>query len=62
MDKDYQKLLEQLVSGELAELDVEQNEIQAFQPVLMEFHQRNSIVGRAKRGGGVSYHYSRDGI
>lgn len=62
MTKDYQDLLEQLVAGKIAELVIEQKEFMEFQPILMNFNQRKNIVGSAKRGGGIIYHYSRGGI
>jgi len=60
--KNYQDLLEQLATGKITELIVEQNEFMEFQPILMNFNQRKNIVGSANRGGKIVYHYSRGGV
>ena len=56
--KDYENLLEQLRQGEITELTVTPEEFMDFQPVLMKYRYRKSIVGQAQKGGGLVYHFN----
>lgn len=58
MERDYQELLDQLREGTLNELEISTEEFMDFQKILMDYQQRKSIVGTAKRGGGVIYHFN----
>ncbi|MFK5676806.1 MULTISPECIES: hypothetical protein [unclassified Ligilactobacillus] len=55
--KDYKNLLEQLRQGAVSELTVTSEEFMDFQPVLMKYRYRKSIVGKAQKGGAVVYHF-----
>ncbi|KRL91559.1 hypothetical protein [Lactobacillus kalixensis] len=52
---DYQKILDQLVSGELKEYRVEPKDAFDFQRVLRDYGKRQNITGRAERGGSIVY-------
>lgn len=59
MTKDYQKLLEELHTGQIEEFEIDTDEFMDFQKILMNFNYRKNVVGTAKRGGGARYHYER---
>lgn len=59
MAKDFKKLLDDLYTGKIKELDVSQEDFMEFQPIYMAFQYRNFIVGKAKRGGGAVYHSTK---
>ncbi len=52
---DYQKILEQLASGELDSYQVHPKEAFAFQAALRSFGKRQNITGKALRGGQIIY-------
>lgn len=52
---DYQKILDQLVSGELKQYVVKPKEAFAFQAALRDYGKRQDIMGRAERGGNIVY-------
>ncbi|WEV40404.1 hypothetical protein OZX56_06260 [Lactobacillus sp. ESL0684] len=52
---DYQKILEQLVQGELEQYEVEPDKAFEFQSALRSFGKRQNIKGRALRGGKIVY-------
>lgn len=52
---DYQKILDQLVSGEMKEYKVEPKNAFAFQNALRNYGKRQNITGRAERGGTIIY-------
>lgn len=52
---DYQKILDQLVSGELEEYKVEAKDAFGFQKALRNYGKRQNITGRAERGGAIIY-------
>ncbi|RVU71303.1 MULTISPECIES: hypothetical protein [Lactobacillus] len=52
---DYQKILEQLISGELKEYTVEPKNAFEFQKALRNFGKRQNINGKAERGGNIVY-------
>ncbi|TSO25984.1 hypothetical protein [Lactobacillus sp. LL6] len=52
---DYRKVLDQLVDGELKEFKVEPKEAFDFQRTLRNYEKRQSITGRAMRGGSIIY-------
>lgn len=56
--KDYENLLEQLRQGKVSELTVTPEEFMDFQPVLMKYRYRKSIVGKAQKGGGIVYYFN----
>lgn len=53
--EDFQKILNQLVTGELKEYKVEADNAFAFQKALRLFGKRQNITGKAQRGGGIIY-------
>ncbi|MGX5377755.1 hypothetical protein ACWCL1_05855 [Ligilactobacillus sp. LYQ135] len=57
MATDYQKILDELRTGEIKEYDVDMDHFMEFQKVLMNYQYKKSIVGEAKRNGGVVYHF-----
>lgn len=59
MHLDYQKILEQLASGELDQYEVEAKDAFAFQAALRAFGKRQNITGRALRGGKIIYTQSK---
>lgn len=52
---DYQKILDQLVSGQIKEYKVEPKDAFAFQKTLREYGKRQDITGCAERGGSIIY-------
>lgn len=52
---DYQKILDQLVSGEISEYKVEPKNAFDFQEALRNYGKRQYITGRAYRGGTIVY-------
>lgn len=52
---DYQKILDQIVSGELKEYKVEPKDAFDFQAALRNYGKRQNITGRAERGGTIIY-------
>jgi hypothetical protein len=52
---DYQKILDQLISGQLKEYRVEAKDAFGFQEALRNFGKRQDITGRAERGGSIIY-------
>lgn len=52
---DYQKILDQLASGELKEYKVEPKNAFDFQAALRDYGKRQNITGRAERGGSIIY-------
>ncbi len=52
---DYQKILDQLVNKELKEYKVEANNAFEFQKTLRNYEKRQSITGKAHRGGSIIY-------
>lgn len=52
---DYQKILDQLVNGELKEYRVEPKNAFEFQRALRNYGKRQNISGRAERGGSIVY-------
>ena len=56
MEKDYQTLLDRLHAGEITEFEIETAEFMDFQKILLNYN----VVGTAKRGGGVIYHYHKN--
>ncbi|MGQ5709330.1 hypothetical protein [Lactobacillus sp. PSON] len=52
---DYQKVLDQLVDGELKEYKVDPKDAFDFQRTLRSYERRQSITGRAMRGGSIVY-------
>ena len=61
MEKDYQQLLDYLHAGKIENFEISTEEFMAFQKVLMAYNYRKNIIGIAKRGGGVRYHYKNEG-
>ncbi len=57
---DYQKILEQLASGELEQYQVKPEEAFAFQAALRQFGKRQNISGKALRGGEIIYTQSKN--
>lgn len=55
MKVDYRKILDQLISGELKEYKVEPKNAFDFQRTLRNYEKRQSIRGRAMRGGSIIY-------
>ncbi|WEV71344.1 hypothetical protein OZY43_02790 [Lactobacillus sp. ESL0785] len=55
----YQKILEQLVNGELEQYIVEPKDAFDFQAALRAFGKRQNITGRALRGGKIIYSQSK---
>lgn len=56
----FEELLEQLASGEIAELKVSNDEFFLFRDVWMKREDRTKIVGEAAHGGHVIYRYSKE--
>ena len=52
---DYQKILDHLVNKELKEYKVEANNAFEFQKTLRNYEKRQSITGKAQRGGSIIY-------
>lgn len=52
---DYRKVLDQLIDGELKEYKVEAKDAFDFQKTLRNYEKRQSIRGRAMRGGSIVY-------
>ena len=52
---DYQKILDQLTSGELEKYEVSPKDAFDFQKALRSYGKRQNIVGRALRGGKIIY-------
>lgn len=52
---DYQKILDQLVSGELKEYKVEPENAFEIQETIRNYGKRQYITGRAERGGSIVY-------
>jgi hypothetical protein len=52
---DYQKILDQLVSGELKEYKVEPEDAFDLQKTIRNYGKRQYITGRAERGGAIVY-------
>lgn len=52
---DYQKIFDQIVSGELKEYKVEPKDAFDFQEALRNYGKRQNITGRAERGGTIIY-------
>ncbi|SEM69946.1 hypothetical protein SAMN05216431_1079 [Ligilactobacillus sp. WC1T17] len=61
MSRDYAKLLDDLKAGKIDSFEISKEEFMDFQPVFMESNFRKRVIGEAKRGGGATYHYDRDG-
>lgn len=55
---EYQALLEQLQHGKISQLEISKEEFMQFQPVLMQFAKKKSVVGHAKRGGGAIFTFN----
>ncbi|WP_321389031.1 hypothetical protein [uncultured Enterococcus sp.] len=56
----FEELLEQLASGEIAELKVSNDEFFQFRDVWMKRQDRTNIVGEASHGGHVVYRYRKE--
>ena len=52
---DYQKILDQLVSGEIQEYKVEPKDALDLQKTIRNYGKRQYITGRAERGGAIVY-------
>ena len=52
---DYQKILDQLVSGEIKEYKVEPKDAFDLQKTIRNYGNRQYITGRAERGGAIVY-------
>ena len=52
---DYQKILDQLVSGEIKEYKVEPKDAFDLQKTIKNYRKRQYITGRAERGGAIVY-------
>lgn len=52
---DYQKILDQLVSGEIKEYKVEPKDAFDLQKTIRNYGKRQYITGRAERGGTIVY-------
>ncbi len=52
---DYQKILDQLVSGEIKEYEVKPEDAFELQKTIRNYGKRQYITGRAKRGGSIVY-------
>ena len=59
-DRGYQTLLDRLHAGEITEFEIETAEFMDFQKILLNYNYRKNVVGTAKRGGGVIYHYHKN--
>ena len=52
---DYQKILDQLVSGEIKEYKVEPKDAFDLQRTIRNYGERQYSTGRAERGGAIVY-------
>ncbi|WP_290032920.1 hypothetical protein [Ligilactobacillus cholophilus] len=57
MQEDYKQILDDLRTGKIKEYDVDMENFMEFQKILMNYRYKKSIVGQAKRGGGIVYHF-----
>ncbi len=57
---DYEKILQQLISGELKEYQIEAKDAFGFQEALRNFGKRQEISGVAQRGGSIIYRHKQD--
>lgn len=55
--KNYLEALNQLKDGSISELTIKANEFIDFQPILMNFSDRKLVIGEARRGGDIVYHF-----
>ena len=46
--------------SQLPEFEIETAEFMDFQKILLNYNYRKNVVGTAKRGGGVIYHYHKN--
>lgn len=60
MMTDYQKILAQLINGELKEYKIEAKDAYRFQNALRNFGKRQEISGIAQRGGGIIYRHKQE--
>ena len=58
---DYQKILDQLVSGEIKEYEVKPEDAFELQKTIRNYGKRQYITGRAKRGDRIVYTVSIKG-
>lgn len=52
--------MEQLKSGELAELEVHPDEFMAFYDAYMTFESRKRVIGSAEKNGIITYRYDHE--
>lgn len=57
---DYEKILQQLISGELKEYKIEAKDAYGFQNALRNFGKRQEISGVAQRGGSIIYRHKQE--
>lgn len=57
MASDYVKLMDDLRAGRLNELKIDSESFAAFRAAWTNYPNRKEIVGQAKRGGTILYHY-----
>ncbi|MFD1393702.1 hypothetical protein ACFQ3L_09010 [Lacticaseibacillus jixianensis] len=57
MASDYTKMMDDLRAGKIAEIKIEPATFAAFRTAWTNYPSRKEIVGQAKRGGTILYHY-----
>lgn len=57
MATNYVELMDQLRSGAIEEIVVDQASFLEFRKAWTNYPERKEIVGTAKRGGGIVYHF-----
>ncbi|WP_225046965.1 hypothetical protein [Lacticaseibacillus kribbianus] len=57
MAPDYQQMMDDLRAGKRSEIEVTPETFGAFRAVWTDYPNRDEIVGQAKRGGNIVYHY-----
>ena len=57
MATNYVELMDKLRAGEIEEIDISPANFMAFRDAWTNYPERKEIVGTAKRGGNIIYHY-----
>ncbi|WP_127848261.1 hypothetical protein [Lacticaseibacillus hulanensis] len=57
MATDYVELMDKLRAGEIEEIEIDSTNFMAFRDAWTNYPERKEIVGTAKRGGKIIYHY-----
>lgn len=55
--EEYLQKLDDLQAGKIDKLAISKEEFMDFQPVLMQYPQKKSVIGHAQRGGGAVFYF-----